>query len=663
MRLEAPRRRVLIVVLLGAVLLEALLTVWSVLHGLFRGRPELHFEEAYSAEVASYLLSGHWAELLEVQYRSFCGGCSVEALLAAPLYLALGRSLGVWKLVPLAFHLATMVLAILLARRLWGRVAAVIVAAMFLAAPPSYRLVAEVGWGNHAESAVFSLGALLVLRRAISGGGRARKWSWRWSGLAGLVAGFGFFFCYTSGHAFPAMVLLLVVGSRLRGLSRSGLLTFPLGFGVGFSPWVLHRLVMELPLRFEQTSVVGAQAFPQGPGPVAALRFFLHDSFVLGVWRGYGKPLPVVVAYGWWAVALAVLLVATWLGFRRLRLGRGRSDEWSWDLLGPLLALGLFMGMALEPSTFKSLPDDGALHFFHMRYFTPLFVATTLAAGTVLGRLWSGWWGSRCLVCAVLVGLLGPGLYARVVGLGPVSFQAAGVVVPQSLQREDPPIRDREPAELARYLAGHRDRYPEVRDMHFARVGRSLVQRKLEGFDGLWGATQLERERSALCEGVVHQLAPQWEIPSAPPERLLSFIAAAPPESREELARAMGRWGVRNHGRGTPPGSGWYQVWSVLETLEGPVLGGACEVAGFRTGEYLLHPATDEHRRGELLRGLPELMARCPMPQQVLYAMGRAHTQHGGCQRGRLAAGLPEELDHPSFWEGVAWACENERTF
>ena len=58
--------------------------------------------------------------LWALQYRSFCGGCTAEAVLAVPLFRALGPTVLAWKLVPVAFHLGVTLLGTAVARLAGG---------------------------------------------------------------------------------------------------------------------------------------------------------------------------------------------------------------------------------------------------------------------------------------------------------------------------------------------------------------------------------------------------------------------------------------------------------------------------------------------------------------------------------------------------------------
>ena len=94
--------------------------VWCFLEVLARLGQEyagVHSEELANPWMARMLLEGHWGSWSELRYRSFCGGCGVEATLAVPLLHWFGPRIVVWKVVPLLFHGAVVIASVALARQ------------------------------------------------------------------------------------------------------------------------------------------------------------------------------------------------------------------------------------------------------------------------------------------------------------------------------------------------------------------------------------------------------------------------------------------------------------------------------------------------------------------------------------------------------------------
>ena len=71
-------------------------------------------EELLSASAGLFLWhTGWWSHALDLQYKAFCGGCTVHTVTAAVALGVGGDNLLVWKLVPLAWSLAQVPLAAL----------------------------------------------------------------------------------------------------------------------------------------------------------------------------------------------------------------------------------------------------------------------------------------------------------------------------------------------------------------------------------------------------------------------------------------------------------------------------------------------------------------------------------------------------------------------
>ena len=139
--------------------------------------------------------------------------------------LALGPYDLSWKLIPAGIHLAIYALLTAWAGRAQGRAGLLMAAGLMMAAPGFYRALSLTGWGNHAESSLFTLGAIWLLWPR---GSPPRLQATLRGLLAGAVCGAGFWFCHTSLHAVPALLLLSLV--QLRGWGLAGLLIgAPLG--------------------------------------------------------------------------------------------------------------------------------------------------------------------------------------------------------------------------------------------------------------------------------------------------------------------------------------------------------------------------------------------------------------------------------------------------
>ncbi|MEL6345402.1 MAG: hypothetical protein AAFV53_20005, partial [Myxococcota bacterium] len=146
--------------LTGLVLLRIALDLHAL---LARPLNYWHWEEAYNASAAWVIAqTGAWSSLLDLQYKTFCGGCSVLTATAAPLLSATGDQWLAWKALAIGWNAATIVAGFTALRR-WGAPAAGLLFAALLALPPRGLFDASLMlWGNHPQSNLLVLGMLAL---------------------------------------------------------------------------------------------------------------------------------------------------------------------------------------------------------------------------------------------------------------------------------------------------------------------------------------------------------------------------------------------------------------------------------------------------------------------------------------------------------------------
>ena len=230
-------------------------------------------------------------------YRPWCGGCTAEALAAAPLYRLLGPMVLTWKVVPAALHMATAAGG---AAYAWKRSpwASVVWLLLLLAAPPALRELSVTGWGNHVDSLAFPLVAAALIR-------------WDRPYAAGLVAGLGWWFCTTTFLAVPGLLLL----------DRRWLVTAPVG---------------ALPMLFNGWAPPSS---PLALADIGAWMQWLGGSFATSGWWFEGPHL-AASAWGLGLLALALasrdrLALATVLAFAAMSLshpGLWEENREDWAL-------------------------------------------------------------------------------------------------------------------------------------------------------------------------------------------------------------------------------------------------------------------------------------------------------------------------------------------
>ena len=141
------------VVLQGAVLVQA-------------GAIERDVEELFSAGQAWLAMSGDAQWFVHMQYRPYCGGCSVHAATAVGLFGLLGPYWGVWKLIPVLWGVLGLAVGFVMLAGAQGLVTSRCFALLWLLAPNTFVHLSLTAWGNHYESGVLALCAALLALRA-----------------------------------------------------------------------------------------------------------------------------------------------------------------------------------------------------------------------------------------------------------------------------------------------------------------------------------------------------------------------------------------------------------------------------------------------------------------------------------------------------------------
>jgi hypothetical protein len=503
------------------------------------------FEEAQNARAGLAFACGHldaWRALL---YRPFCGGCTVDGLLAAPILAALGPVEGAWKLVPAAFSVVAGLGLFALGRGLGGRAGGRVALLLCLGAPWAYRELALTGWGNHAEGLAFPLWALFSL----IGSGRAPGLG---RGLAaGLLLSFGVYYTASVAWAWPPALLLAAAAGR------GALVGLLLGAPLGLLPWGLSQAGTVAPVevaldRWLQLRPAAPSALftalvvePLGPG---------------ALWPADRGP---PAALGQAAAGLAGLVGLAGAAAAASQGGGGYARLRS---LAPLLCiLSLTLAFALRHDLWA---PEAALHGyapFTLRYrvaFGPL-LAWGAAAG--LGAARGAGLGGRLrgliVGSAVLVGTFGLGWRALAWAGGP----APGLLRPLLLGAQDadptvpegqPPTRRaaaqgrRSDLDAARVFAEqHVDPLPRCAALHAGELARRAGLGPLDRPGAPEAIGLLDRApipaQPALWAALAAGALRAGAAPVAP-DRPAARVWAAPlaPEPRAAALRSLGRaWG------------------------------------------------------------------------------------------------------------------------
>ena len=310
----------------------------------------VELEETYNASVAWMATHGLGGQVLAQQYKEFCGGCSVVALVgAAPL--SLGDSLLAWKTQALAWSAGITVCGFFALRNTVGPQGAWAWAALMAIPSPGTSAFGLALFGNHHEV------QLLVL---------AAFWAWSaWRPLAvGLAIGAAVWFCRTGLFGVPVVLaavwchrgskadlarlaaglaaglalFLLPNGGDGSGYELTSLATDPLGRLVQLvDPRVLtERLYLDQGVSGAGLLALGLAGTAYGRRPVvmALLVTFALGFTVSGVALPESRDVIVPMNgryWGPWAMLLTLGLAS----------GVGRLPRWGLLAVLPLAVLGL----------------------------------------------------------------------------------------------------------------------------------------------------------------------------------------------------------------------------------------------------------------------------------------------------------------------------------
>ena len=305
-----------------------------------------NFEEAYNASVGWAIAHAPLGDqLLALQYRSFCGGCSLVSALGAPL-LATGDRFWVWKLLPLLWTAATQAIGFYALDAVAGRAAAWMYAALFTLPMLGALDLSLMAWGNHQETALFAVCALALIARD--------RGAW-----AGLVLGVAVWFDRTA--AYEALVLLPAALWRIPGQRGRVLVGFALGCSLlllpvagGDAGW--YR--MDDPLGGSLASVAKRAATLFAPTALAARLWFPLSG----------------MAPGAWILLLAAAVAARW--------------AWTVPRVRPVLGLGIAYAVAYCATQFPIFIVASRLPINNIRYHAPWAFVLTLGVAAGLGTAW-----------------------------------------------------------------------------------------------------------------------------------------------------------------------------------------------------------------------------------------------------------------------------------
>jgi hypothetical protein len=316
-------------------------------------------------------------------YYDNCGGHLVTGLLAAPLYLLLGDSYLVLKLVPVLLGLGSLILVWRILERHASRRAAALGALLFVLGPPTLTKFSMLAQGNHFENVFFQIATYALFLRAHERGATSARLF-----ALGLSAGFALFFYFGSAALLAGIAVSHAAIRGLRGTLAD--LRFVLsGFLLGAAPLVAlffapnSQVQRFLAAKLEPVS--GSGAWPSATEKIAA---FLGS--VLPRAGGFEDLGPVPGRVG--EILYLGCFVGAWTGLavwiagavsRKLGAGRDEAGERSVRALevarlGPLLLHLPIVVLVLSVTEFNFAGYGPPVAVGGYRYLVSYFAFATL---------------------------------------------------------------------------------------------------------------------------------------------------------------------------------------------------------------------------------------------------------------------------------------------
>jgi len=335
-----------------------------------------NWEEAHSAGVAWFAgQAGLWDQILALQYKSFCGGCTVLAGVATPVLAAAGDSFLAWKAIALAWTGATLVAVFLAVDRGVGRAAAWGALGLLAVPPLGLTELSLMLWGNHAESALLVAVAFLLAAGP-------RPW------LLGLWLGMALWFSRTTAYAMVVLVPWQLWRWRAQPRAAASLLV-----GLGAGLLLLLVPAAQGDAGYYAMGISGNLA-PQGWGEVVRRLGLLARPDELST-RLFLSLRGVEGLTAAWLAGVGLAALLAWWGAPPGKRGGVRA----WVLAA--LAFALFFALAGF-----TVPRSGSqARVLNIRYHAPWFFVLTVVAGAGVGLAWARGGGRRLVagLAALLV--------------------------------------------------------------------------------------------------------------------------------------------------------------------------------------------------------------------------------------------------------------------
>lgn len=337
---------------------------WS--HG--PGRPLYDREELYTGTAAEAMRLGLPLPLSAYRFMSYGSGSLVVSLLARPVYALCGPTYLAFKLIPLLASLLGGLCWFLVVRAWRGPRAALAFALLYALAPPVLVRTGLIAKGDHSE-AMAIIGATLLLG-TYAAFAITRRSRCVWAAAAGVAAGLGVFFTYSTVPVTGAIALVALLRSRMR--PRDVWIAAVAGFALGLVPWILTVVGTQGDALRVYNRPLGAIV---DPGEIGRR---IQTLVATGFFAGYDLPsIGGAAPFGGTPAGFLVRRLAAWIWMAAVVLGwvrlfRDRHAPGTWLVVA---------GTAAHLAAFLLTAPDAS-----SRYLVPAYPLLLVAAT-------ASWWG------------------------------------------------------------------------------------------------------------------------------------------------------------------------------------------------------------------------------------------------------------------------------
>lgn len=234
-------------------------------------------EELYRGTIAKELISGLSQPIFDYQYFGQEGGTLVSGILAVLFFLLFGANIFALKLTAIFILALTFSAMFYFLNKYFGLFSAVAASLIFIFSPIEFTRRSLVLFGNHCESALFTILIIWLFFEIVFDETKKNK-HYLFFAL-GFISGFGIYFDYLVGIAVFITFFGLFYFWRL-ALSFRKIIILIFGFVFGFTPWIYYNFTHHLRGIYIQGRALSSYVIGNPVGKIFEnLRYFIFSYF------------------------------------------------------------------------------------------------------------------------------------------------------------------------------------------------------------------------------------------------------------------------------------------------------------------------------------------------------------------------------------------------